>query len=72
MEDIPHLAVGNDQLGGNLGKTISCPHCKEVHEIKNSRKKLPNGETEESKLLQFYECGEHTYLCGINGRRIKF
>jgi hypothetical protein len=60
MEDeIPYLAIGHGELDGNppVGKTIKCPHCGEEHEVKDSN---PPG-------LQFYNCGEKTYLCGIDG-----
>jgi len=61
-----YLAVGNDELGDKLSKTISCPHCSEQHDIKCSSEDSANeGKT---VTLQFYKCGDTTYLAGINGK----
>ncbi len=60
MEDeAPYIAIGNGELEDNppVGKTVTCPQCGEMHDVYNS----------ESKILQYYNCGEKTYLCGIDG-----
>ena len=61
-----------DELGAELGKTIKCPHCLEEHDIKNGTSKDPiTGEQVPSNILQFYKCGDTTYLAGIKGKRVR-
>lgn len=60
------LAIGNNELGEKLGKTILCPHCQEKHPIKHGTDSKGNV----SKLLSFYDCGENSYLAGIEGKSI--
>jgi hypothetical protein len=64
------LAIGVDELKEPLGDTIQCPQCGGTHEVMYGEKVLPDGTKEPSKLLAFYKCGEHSYLCGIDGRAI--
>ena len=80
MSDIkktmPFIAVGNDELGKDLGETIKCPRCGADHAVEQSgpsRAYKSTGEVIDgpSGLLQFYRCGEASYLCGINGKAIK-
>jgi hypothetical protein len=69
-EEVPMCAIGSDELKGDLGDTIKCPHCGEEHEVKYGDRVLKDGKREPSKLLAFYSCGEKSYLAGINGERI--
>ena len=61
-----YVAVGNDELGDKLGKTINCPSCGGQHDIKCSSEDPAN----EGRIatLQYYKCGDTTYLAGINGK----
>ena len=73
---VPFIAVSNDELGKNLGETIKCPHCGSDHAVEQSGPSKTHKSTGEviegpSGLLQFYRCGEASYLCGINGKAIK-
>lgn len=64
---IPFIAVGNDELGEQVGETIICKQCGQHHAIEYGDKILPDGTKEPTKLLAFYTCGKVTYLCAING-----
>jgi len=71
MASIPFMAVGNDELGDKLGETITCPRCGEPHRIECGKKFNPKTkEYELSNLLQFYNCGNKSFMCGLNGRKI--
>ena len=65
------LAIGEEQLGNELGETYECPRCGEKHQITYGKKKLEDGTWVETKMLSFYKCGERTYLAGIDGRKIR-
>ena len=56
----PYIAIGAEELGDQLGKTIVCPHCGKKHRIKDSK----------PPMLQFYKCGKHLYLAGIRNQSI--
>lgn len=73
-----YIAIGNDELGELLGDSIKCHRCWKMHPIEQS---LPSrtldiftGEWKEGPagLLQFYKCGDATYIAGVNGRGVKF
>ena len=68
MTDLPYVAIGNDQLGDNLPPTITCSHCRQQHLIQCSSEDTANAGN--SVTLQFYKCGEKTYLAGINRQEI--
>jgi hypothetical protein len=59
-----YIAIGNDELGEELQNFIVCPHCNEQHEVQCSSTNPAN----RGNLLtiQFYKCGDKTYLAGIN------
>lgn len=61
------LAIGGSELGRPIGKTIKCPHCGKRHKVKYADQVMPDGTKKPSKLLACYNCGESSYLCGING-----
>lgn len=69
-EYLPFLAVANNELKGPLGDTITCPHCGEDHPITFGNEIKLDGTSVPSKTLSFYDCGDKSYLCGINGRVI--
>ena len=65
-----YLAVGNDELGDEIGDSIKCPHCGKQHLVEYGQKQLADGTWMESRTLSFYKCGDESYLCAINGRAI--
>lgn len=65
------LAVGPEDLGEKVGKSIKCPHCGEEHPIKYGTQEMPDGTWRETKMLAFYTCGEKSYLAGIDGQLLK-
>ena len=66
-EDIPFLAIGNEELGDPIPDEIVCPHCEGLHTIEYGTQEI-DGKHVPSKLLAFYQCGSKSYLAGINGR----
>lgn len=68
-EEIPFTAFGPDDLGEPVrkGELIDCPSCGGQHEVRCG---TDANTGEESPLLQFYTCGEKSYLCGIKGQRL--
>jgi len=72
VKAVPFVAIGNEELGDELGETIKCPQCFKEHTVDNGTvKDKETGKQVPSKLLQFYTCGDTTYLIGINGKRYK-
>lgn len=69
------LAIGNNELGRVLGESVSCPHCGESHAVENSAPSITY-KADGSKtagpagLLQFYRCGDKSYVCGLQGRAV--
>ena len=65
-EATPMLAVTDDDMSDEElipGKLIDCPsNCGQQHEVLDGN---PPG------ILQFYKCGESTYLVGLKNRRMK-
>lgn len=61
------FAIGADDLKEPLGEMVHCKQCGQEHAVQYGEKVLPDGTKEPSKLLAFYKCGEHSYLCGIDG-----
>lgn len=68
MTDTPFAAIGNEQLGSQLPPFIVCPHCHQKHEITCSSSE-PSDQGNRI-TLQFYKCGDKTYLAGIDHRQI--
>lgn len=67
---IPYLAVGNDELGEEVGVKIKCSRCKKMHTIKYGKRKIGN-KWVNSKILGYVNCGKKAYLVAINGREFK-
>lgn len=67
------FAIGNDELerNGNLGDTYKCERCGEVHEVKYGKVKNEDGTYSESKMLSYVNCGDASYLVGINGKKVR-
>lgn len=63
------LAVGNDELGDDLGETVDCRRCGATHPVEFGERRLPDGTWEPSRTLAFCRCEGVTYLVGINGRK---
>ena len=69
-EKMPYLAIGNNELGEVIGKTITCPICGKLHPVEYGDEIRPDGTKVPSKLLAFFRCGGKVYLAGVNGRSI--
>lgn len=69
-DDIPYLAIGDDELGSAVGETAKCPNCRETHDVVYGEQILEDGTRIPSKMLAFVECGKRTYVVGVNGREI--
>ena len=65
------IAIGPEELEEPLGKTITCWICGKEHEVKYGDKVLEGGTKEPSKLLAYFNCGERTILCGIDGKVVR-
>lgn len=72
MNEIPFIAFGNDELDGKeeIGNTIICERCGETHEVRYGNEVLEDGTKVPSKMLAFVDCGDSTYLVGLDGKRI--
>ena len=78
MNTDPHnsyVAIGADELGEYLGKTIRCTRCGATHAIEDSGPSTihrPDGTTSvgPAGTLQFYRCGNDTFLAGVKGRAL--
>jgi len=77
-DGVPFVAIGEEELGGPLGKTVRCERCGKRHAVENSNggkrwSYATSGWIDvQAGLLQFYKCGEGLFLVGINGREIKY
>ena len=72
----PFIAIGNDELGEPLQATIRCGKCGQEHPVENSGPSTTyhadgTKSQGESGLLQFYRCGDKTYLAGIRGKELR-
>lgn len=68
-KEIPFVAFGNNELGGPIAKgdLFQCDKCDGQHRIELGT----NTETgKESDAIQFYKCGNNTYLAGIGGAAV--
>ena len=63
-EEMPFIAIGEGEIGGQLGNTISCNLCGKDHPITSTKS------TTGKLTMQSYNCGDNAYICGINGRKI--
>lgn len=63
----PFIAIGNDELGGEVGDAATCPHCRELHP-------LEYGTTggRENRQLGFVKCpgSQQAYLVSLGGRAV--
>jgi len=61
------ISFGNNELAAmpEMKKSLQCPHCNKRHKIKEGKDTdgCPAG-------LFFYNCGDKTYLCGVQGKDI--
>ena len=67
------IAVGNEELNAapELGETIRCLICGEIHEVEYGSLVQPDGTKAPTKMLAFFSCGGKSYLCGIDGKDIR-
>lgn len=68
-----YIAVGADELGERLGRTIRCTRCGGTHAVEYSGPSTihhPDGTTSvgPAGTLQFYRCGDGLFLAGVGGR----
>lgn len=70
MSDISFVAIGNDELGDDIGEYVTCPHCGDQHPVQYGDKIEKDGTKTPSKLLGFYKCGDNSYLCSIDGKSL--
>lgn len=76
MNNDPHnnyVAIGADELGERLGRTIRCTRCGATHAVEDSGPSTihhSDGTTSEGPAgtLQFYRCGDDLFLAGVEGR----
>jgi len=70
---IPFLARGNDELkdNENVEEFEICPNCGEQRKVRYGETINKDGSRTENKTLAFIECGNGSYLVGINGKRLK-
>jgi len=63
------ITVSNEELEESpyLEKEITCKICGNKHKVEYAK----DSEGNESKTLQFFKCGEKSYICGINGKDIR-
>lgn len=69
----PFMAVGNDELGGELGDAVRCPKCGESHPLEygTSRTYRPDGTMSDPvicKSMAFYRCDDKMYMAGVGGK----
>lgn len=76
---IPYLTISNDEIKNlpNIYKNdvIKCPHCNGTHKVCigsskrwDDEKNCLIEENSESNVIQFFTCGEKTYICGIDNK----
>lgn len=72
MNDIPFVAIGNDELGKckPLGKTVSCNRCGKRHKVRYGESVLKDDTKVPSKLLAYVKCNGSLYLIGIDGKKL--
>jgi transcription elongation factor Elf1 len=66
----PYIGFNNDTLEKSprisKGYRIRCPHCNKLHLVECGTDK----DGKENTFLLFYQCGDKSYLAGINGRSV--
>lgn len=70
MSEIPFVAIGNNELGEDIGEFVDCPHCKKQHLVQYGDRIEEDGTKTPSKLLAYYKCGDKAYLCAVNGKSV--
>ena len=61
IDGIPYVAIGNDELGEQLGAEVDCPSCGQPHRVDRYGS--------ETMGLQTVKCTDGgAYLVGLNGR----
>ena len=71
MTEAPFVAIGNDELGEEVGKTLKCKRCGNRHKVRYGERVLADGTRQPSKMAGFIKFGGKPYLVAINGKRIK-
>ena len=70
MTEAPFVAIGNDELGEKVGKTLKCKRCGKRHKVRYGERVLSDGARQPSKMAGFIKCRGKAYLVAINGKRI--
>ena len=71
MTEAPFVAIGNDEIGEKVGKTLKCKRCGKRHKVEYGEEILKGGTRIPSKLLGFIKCRGKAYLVAIDGKLIK-
>lgn len=71
------LAVGNGELGGPVERRVKCAQCGDFHAVRETeRGDKWDSETQTWLIgqgevrLQFYSCGDQSFLLGINNQAL--
>lgn len=59
------LAIGNNELGAEVGETAQCPHCGTAYHVEygvDAETGLP------TNIIGFVRCGSDSYLVAVGGR----
>ena len=71
MDD--YFAIGNNELKElpelKKGDSVICNHCGKPHNIKYG---VDTKTGKESTMLAFVNCGDKSFLVGLNGKRLSF
>ncbi len=70
-KEMPFVAIGNDELGDEVGETAICPNCGKQHEVSYGEEVKEDGTKVKSDLLGFVKCKKHSYLVSIKGQLIQ-
>ena len=66
---LPFVAIGNDELGEEIGKMARCSKCEKSHPVKYGDK-IIDGKKYPSKMMGYVKCGKNAYLVAIDGKKI--
>ena len=65
------LAIGNDELGEDVGDTAKCLNCGKEHKVKYGKRVLEDGSKMPSKSLGYVSCREKSFLVSLMGKLLK-
>lgn len=65
--EIPFIAMGNEELGDDVGDKVICPNCGKLHDVEFG---VDTKTGKKSEILGFVSCGDTQYLVAINGKKV--